>query len=170
MQSIIKTVALFSALAWTSFPAAADTIQISFVDPIPVVDSAQPFKDFEVTLTNLDNTDPVFLNADNLNASPNFQANDEFFTNAPIPLNPGQSSGPISLFTLTLEPGTPPGTYFGTYQLFGGVGTANQFNFDPIGAASFTTVVAAPEPPTLLLTGTMLVGLASLRRGRRPKA
>jgi hypothetical protein len=169
MQSIIKAVALFSALAWASLPAAAETIQISLVEPILVVDSAQPFVDVQVALTNLDMTDTVFLNADNLNVSPDFQADDEFFSNAPISLNPGQSTGPISLFTLTLEPGTPSASYVGSYELFGGVGTDNQFNFDPLGSTSFTVEVPAPEPPTLLFTGVMLVGIASLGRRRRHK-
>jgi hypothetical protein len=50
--------------------------------------------------------------------------------------------------------------------LLGGVGTANESNFDPLGASSFKVLVT-PEPATPLLIGSALVALGSLRRRRK---
>jgi hypothetical protein len=167
MQITAKTIVVFSALVFANLPAAASTIGISFVPTSTfVVDSGSPVIDVTATLTNLDSNNTVYLNADNLNLSPYFQVNDEFFTNVPFSLDPGQITSPISLFTLTLAPGTPAGSYTGTYELFGGDGDANQFNFDPLGTESFT-VVATPEPATLLLTGSALIIIGCLRRRRK---
>jgi hypothetical protein len=107
----------------------------------------------------VDNTDKVFLNADNLNLSPDFLANDGFFANVPISINPRQAYWQSRCLRSSWSRGTPPGSYTGTYEL---VGTANESNFDPLGAASFTMVVT-PEPATLLPIGSALVALGSLR-------
>jgi hypothetical protein len=169
MQIIAKTIVMFSALALANLLAAASIVEISFVPTSNLVAGSVSPVDITATLTNLDDANPVFLNADNLNLSPFFEVTDDFFTNVPFSLGPGQTSSPITLFTLTPEPGASAGSYTGTYELFGGDGSANQFNFDSLGTASFTVVETAevPEPASLLLMGSVLVVLASLGRKRK---
>lgn len=99
----------------------------------------------------------------------------EFFLNAPLSLDPGQSSGQIGLFTFGIAAGTAPGVYGGnSLDIIGG--GPSDFS-DILASAPFSVDVqgatAAPEPPAilLLLTGIlMLFGgsvAAELRRRRR---
>ena len=170
MNIIAETIVVFSALAFASLPAAASPIAISFNPTSTYVEGSQPVViDVNATLANLDNDNPVFLNADNLDLSPFFDVTDDFFTNVPFSLDPGQVTGPITLFSFVSQPGTPLGSYTGTYELFGGDGVADQSLFITLETASFT-VEETPEPANMLLTGSALVVLGCLGRRRKGRA
>ena len=69
-------------------------------------------------------------------------------------------TGPV--FSIAIDPLTPPGTYNGTVTLRGG---ADEFADNPIVSSAFRVVVA-PEPETLGIAGIALVVLVRLRTRR----
>ena len=165
MTYVLKAALFVCAISAVSIPACADTILVTFEEP--TIDVVPNETDIAVsgTFTNTDPADPVYLNADNINLPAQFDVTDEFFTNVPIFLTPSQTTGPIELFRFSVAAGTPVGSYAASYDLLGGVGTANQFNFDPLTTAPFTVFVT-PEPAPLILLGAALVALGSMRRRR----
>ena len=66
------------------------------------------------------------------------------------------------VFSVAIDPLTPPGTYNGTVTLRGG---ADEFADNPIVSSAFRVVVA-PEPETLGIAGMALVALVRLRTRR----
>ncbi len=106
----------------------------------------------------------VYLNGEDYTlASAAFLGGDttDFFLNAPLSLDPGQSSGQIGLFTFGIAAGTAPGVYSGNFLDIVGGGPSD-FT-DVLASAPFSVDVqgatAAPEPPALLL---LLAGLLVL--------
>jgi hypothetical protein len=93
-------------------------------------------------------------------------------TNVPFSLDPGQVPAPIELFRFDVATNAPAGTLTGSYQLLGGAGTANQFNFDPEASQPFTvgtvSIQAVREPSQFLLPGGGLIAFSLLVRGRHP--
>ena len=67
-----------------------------------------------------------------------------------------------AVFSVAIDPLTPPGTYNGTVTLRGG---ADEFADNPIVSSAFQVVVA-PEPETLGIAGIALVALVRLRTRR----
>jgi len=113
--------------------------------------------------------DAVFLNGDSLNLAGggDFTTNDLFFTNVPISVASGGSSGDIELFDVTVSDPFVNAftTYNGNYTLLGGVDGNAQ---DVLGQADFSVAVT-PEPrmwaPVLLLGG--LSAIAAWRSRKR---
>jgi hypothetical protein len=109
---------------------------------------------FVGNITNLDPTDPVYLNGVDVNlAGDDFTVDtlDDFFANVPISLNGGQSTGMIELFTVTIgQPLIDPlDTFVGVYTMLGGVDGSDQ---TIIGSAQFS-VTTTPEPDSLAMMG-----------------
>lgn len=81
------------------------------------------------------------------------------------------NSEPTQLFSFSVLPTAAGGQYIGTYELDGGVGAANQNNFDFLGSQIFTINVptVAPEPASvfLLACGLILFWLCGHSRRRR---
>jgi len=120
----------------------------------------------------IDNTgfNTVFLNADSLNLAggSDFTTNDLFFTNAPISVAAGGSSGDIELFDVTISNPFVDTltTYNGTYTLIGGIDGGAQ---DVLAEASFSVSVT-PEPGYFALLGVGVALMGWLHRRRRSRA
>lgn len=151
--------------ALSAIPAMAD-ITIIFDQPNQMGQPGQTLEFFG-TITNT-GRDTVFLNSDNPTlGSPSLTLEDLFFSNVPISLDPGQSSGDIELFDVMIS--NPlldaPGTHLGVYTLFGGADGDAQ---DNLASANFS-VNTTPEPSGIFLLLGALAILIPISR-RRPGA
>lgn len=152
--------------------AQAGSIQIS-LSQSALSGTAGSTLTFDATLTN-SSTSTVFLNGDSsTTVLPGLVVSDNpFLTNAPLSLAAGASSGPFSIFTVTIATGTAPGTY--TLNDFTILGGATGTDLNAVGSTNFTVTVLSPvpEPGTLVLVGSGLLGLAikrqiKIKQGRR---
>jgi len=169
MNHLFRTVLLTCLAAAAIVPAQADSIKILFNEPLFSVTPGQTDVTVLATLSNLDLVDTVYLNGDNLDIPGAVNVNDEFFTNAPFSLAPGASALLIELFRFDVPANAVAGIFTGSYELLGGVGTAAQFNVDPIGQQTFQVhIQAAPEPSSLpLLAAAVFAFLVSRRVSAR---
>jgi hypothetical protein len=113
--------------------------------------------------------DTVFLNSDDINftGGPSLSVNDLFFTNVPVLLEAGLTSGDIELFDVSLaSPFTgAPGLYGGSYTLTGGLEPGSQL---VLAATSFSvTVAATPEPGFFGVLALGIIGLLFASRRYR---
>ncbi len=121
------------------------------------------------TVTN--NTgDVVYINGDNTNLAANLaipgSVVDFFLTTAPLSLANGGTTGLIELFTFDVPASAPTGSFnAGAFQVLGGIGAANQANFDVVGSQN-VQVTAAPEPEgtAYCLIGLGLIGMVAAMR------
>jgi hypothetical protein len=162
-----KMKAVFSFIApalllMASLPASADTINIVLTSPVQNAQPGSPVT-FEATISAPStNTGTIYLNGDNYTLGGLFTVDDTDFLNFPFSLDPGASTT-ADLFTVTLLPGVPTGSYSGFFSILGG---SDPFVLDTIGTANFNVQVT-PEPQTVALLGTGLLGLAVILMRRR---
>jgi PEP-CTERM motif len=142
--------------------ANADPLSITLDSPYQNVGPGQTVT-FTATITNLDPTDTMYLNGDSFNLDAPLSLDDSgFWNNSPFSLDPSSSSGDIELFTVS-APFDAVGLYSGSFEILGG--DPSDFT-DVVGSATFNVNVT-PEPSSLLLLGSGLMGLATTVRRRR---
>jgi len=161
---------LFCALILATFSAAAASadIVITFDDPDQTAAPGDTLQFFGA-ITNTSVSDTVFLNSDDLSLlGLSFTINDLFFTNVPLTLDPGGSSGDIELFDVTVSKPLldAAGKYLGSYILLGGLDGDAQ---DNLATASFS-VTTTPEPSAIYLLLGASVALALISRKARTRA
>lgn len=163
----MKTLINLIALTVLAVAGVRADINITFDDPNQTGGAGQTLNFFG-TITNSGAT-AVFLNFDSLNFGlSDATVSDNFFTNVPISLAAGGSSGDVDLFDITLAnpESLPLGTYTGTYGLLGGIdGSAS----DNLAQANFSVNVT-PEPGYFALLGIGLVSMGWLHRRRARRA
>lgn len=154
-------VALFCAAA-----AHADSISID-ISPATVAGAPGDDVEFFGTITN-NTSDALYLNDDTINLSalpPDALDGSPLLLNAPYPLGPGENTGSIELFDITIPGGFTSGNYDGSFDVNGGTGMSDD---NLLGTGTFTlqvqpSVSSVPEPsfaPLLLLA---LLGLPVCR-------
>ena len=158
--------------------AHAQTLDLTLTDPDQTVTQGTMTVVFDATISNPETTDTIYLNGDASTTSSTYLSVDDspFFSNAPIYLAPGASSGPIELFDVDLSPGIATGTYSSnTFSILGGPdgGTLTDF-VDPADAQFSVTVnqptaTAAPEidSASAIAALALLAGCLTVFRSRR---
>jgi hypothetical protein len=160
----VTVIFLMSLAAASSRPAYADGVDLTLSS---VSGTAGTTVTVDGTITN-NSSNMVYLNNESFTLPLPLINGDttEFFLNAPFFLSPDTSSGLIALFTFQIAPGTPSGIYPGNFlDIIGG--GPNDFT-DVLASAEYSVKVT-PEPGTILLLVTGLLGIAFvLRRKRTP--
>ena len=167
VTSLVMLAAFFGAMTAS---AHADAVTFTLTDPLGDLPATGGSLTFDATVSApASNGAAVFLNGDSFNVDSPATLNDsDFFANFPFFLNPGDSfTG--DLFVLTAPASSTPETFQGSFTILGG-SDGNASNV--LGTVDFTltvgpeSVATTPEPSSIVMLGTGLLGLAGVVRRR----
>jgi len=152
-------VGALAALLMIAPALRADGVDISVT---PISGAAGSSVEVVGTVTN-NTSNTVFLNGDTFSVTgPDLSLDDtDFFVNAPLSLDPSQSSGPFDIFTIDIGALAAPGVI--SPNFFSILGGSDGGASDVIGTVMFDVSVQGtapvPEPSELLL---LLIGIAQI--------
>ena len=152
----------------TTVPAFADGITLTLTNPFQTIGAGQTVT-FDATVTvTPGNTKNIFLNSDNssiMDVGSVFILNDnDFFNNFPPDLTPTGAGDTYTgaIFTVTNN-GSVAEKYSGVFNLLGG---GNADASKTLATVDFGSPAATPEPSSVLLLSTGMVGLFLVSRRR----
>jgi hypothetical protein len=182
LKSMTTQKVVFAALALAAAvclapSTRAQSLDVTIIDANQTVTQGTTVVDFEATVFNPSATATIYLNDGSGTTSSPFLVVDDspFFTNAPLSLAPGQSSGPFELFAVDLASTTAAGSYSGNlFSIQGGADGGSFTAFNDLADANFsvsvtgaTTTVPEIDPASAMSALTLLLGGLTVLRGRR---
>jgi hypothetical protein len=151
LSSVIFVIVLLTSANQTN----ADTVTLTLTDPVQTGTIGTTLS-FTGILTNT-GTESVLIDTSGLVLDPFTTSQNLIFSAGALTLAPGQSTGEILLFTVTIDPAiAAPSTIIGFFS----VGRSSTVDGQLAIQEFSINVEAIPEPMTLLLLGTGLVGVA----------
>jgi hypothetical protein len=177
MIRIVLSTLVASAATSLVAQVQAQTLDVTLTESdVTVSQGATEVNFFATVVSPSSNTGTIYLNGEGLSAASTYLTDpglsSVFYTNAPLSLNPGTSSGPIDFFDVLLSSTTPAGTYnHNTFSILGGYGAFDGFNLSNTSFAVTIqgVVTAAPEMDvsSSIAALTLLAGGLAVLRGRR---
>lgn len=166
MKVVTLTMLVLTAAMLLSVPAFADVINLTLGSPVQSTVAGNILSFTATAVAPSTNQAPVYLNSDSFNVDTPLTVDDSgFFFGFPLVMNPGDSFTGL-LFTVDVPTGTANGSYFGYFQILGGVDGSDLSAVSNVTPFEVDVVPPppVPEPGTMMLFGTTGLALFGMLR------